>query len=572
MNHLRSGHLMSGYSIGILALLVFVGACGHSTAVGKLRFKNRAPVWKVNDRKDVAKKPADHRFPEKLYFFDVVFFDRIDNYMAFDAPRRAMNTNSLGEVPDSTWFTNRIGVRDLTLDEIRIGPNEHEVPDFTDKLTITSSKVGGGSAGFIARDGRGDKYVIKFDEPHAPVTESATDVAVQRLLWACGYNVPENSIIYFKRDHLVLAEDATVKDVFGNERKMTEADLDKQLGRSYRHPDGRYRALASKYLSGIPIGGFPQEGVRKDDPNDIIPHQHRRDVRGLFIIFGWVQQTDAKEDNTLDMWVEGEDGRHYVKHYLVDFGKSFGTSALIVKRPGDGHVENVDFEYIFLSLPAFGLWKRPYEDTFLPGLQGLGMFDATHFYPASWKSHAPYRPFDFVDRYDMYWAAKIIMRFTAAQIRAAVEQGKFEDPRAVDYLVETLVARQRKSARFAFGRVNPLDRFELLSPLEGGGGHRLCFDDLLSSYRLEPGIGAVTEYRAQSFDFAGKSLGWRAKAAPGEQKSACVSGFQPSSSNGSYTIIRLDTSRAARELEPVEVHLATDPDTGSLRIIGINRR
>jgi len=561
-----------GARLSLLALSATAAAltaCAHRGPVGTVRFENQPPVTRVNDRKDVPDEPANHPFPEKLYFFDAVFYDRVDNYMELEEPRRALNVNSLDEVPDSTWFTNRIGARDVTPEELRLGPNEFAGPDLSQQLTVTGSKVGGGSAGFVIQDARGDRYIIKFDEPHAPITESATDVAVQRLLWACGYNVPENGIIYFQRDDLVLADGAAVKDVFGNKRPMTEADIDEELAGSYCSKDGEYRALASKLLPGVPIGGFVQEGVRADDPNDTIPHEHRREVRGLYLIFGWVQQTDAKEDNTLDMWVEGTDGRHYVRHYLVDFGKSFGTSGLVVKRPGDGHVENVDFEYILRSLPALGLWKRPYEGTRTPGIQGLGMFDAEHFSPGQWKSHAPYRPFDFVDAYDLYWAAKILVEFTTEHIRIAIEQGRFEDPRAVDYLVETMVARQRKAVKFAFEQVNPLDDFVLTRTADG---YQLCFDDLLVKHALSPGTGAVSRYAATTYDYAGVPTGWSAAADAGDAQTACVQGLVPSGGTDNYTIVRMDTMRIDQRLKPVEVHLATDPATGELRIIGLNRR
>ena len=256
---------------------------------------------------------------------------------------------------------------------------------------------------------------------------------------------------------------------------------------------------------------------------------------------------------------------------MVDFGKSFGTSALIVKRPGDGHVENLDFEYIFKSLPAFGLWRRPYEGTANPGIQGLGMFDAEHFRPDIWKSHAPYRPFDFADKYDMYWAAKIVMRFTPEQIRVALEQGRFEDSRAVEYLVKVLVERQKKSGRFAFSQVNPLDNFEVIQG-DDGQSYNLCFDDLLVSYELDPAAGSQTSYKARSFDFEGKELGWNVDARSGQNHIACVEGFAPGSARDNYTIIRLETQRGGEALDPVEVHLATDPQVNQLRVIGVDRR
>jgi hypothetical protein len=42
---------------------------------------------------------------------------------------RAANVNTLDEVPDSTWFSNRIGRRAMTIDEIVRGPNAAETPN-----------------------------------------------------------------------------------------------------------------------------------------------------------------------------------------------------------------------------------------------------------------------------------------------------------------------------------------------------------------------------------------------------------------------------------------------------------
>ena len=36
--------------------------------------------------------------------------------------RRAQNLNTIDEVPDSSWFTNRVGTRPLTIDELVRGP------------------------------------------------------------------------------------------------------------------------------------------------------------------------------------------------------------------------------------------------------------------------------------------------------------------------------------------------------------------------------------------------------------------------------------------------------------------
>jgi len=164
------------------SLAVLGSACAAPAEVGAMRFANQAPVWKVNDRADVPVKPAEREFPRLLYFFDAFFFRALTDAMEMPAPRRAMNINALGEVPDSTWFTNRIGVRDLTASEIARGPNASGGPDPSGPWRVTGSKVGGRSVGFIMKDPRGIKYIVKFDEAGIPVVETATDVVLQRLL------------------------------------------------------------------------------------------------------------------------------------------------------------------------------------------------------------------------------------------------------------------------------------------------------------------------------------------------------------------------------------------------------
>jgi hypothetical protein len=551
------------------ALAAALGCASHAgSAVSGARFANRPAVWRVDDRADVPRPPAQRPFAEKIYFFDAYVYDPVAHRLRLPGPRHALDVNALDEVPDSSWFENRIGRHDLTPDDIRRGPNQIEADART--WTVIQSKTVGGSAGFICLDGRGDRYVLKLDELHAPVSESATDVVVQRLMWAIGYHVPENSVLYLRADQFVRDAKAVVKDEFGNERPMTDRDIAAALARGYRKPDGTYRMLASKYLPGKPLGGWAQRGLRPDDPNDRIPHEHMRAVRALYLFFAWLQQTDVKEDNTLDMWTEDAATRtHYVKHYLVDFGKSLGMSAWIVPRPGDGHQQNIDYGYLLRGLLSFGLWVRPYEGTLTPGIQGVGMFDAEHYDPLRWQPHANYVPLYFVDDRDLLWAAKILMRFTPAHIRAAVEQGRYEDPRAVDYLTEVLIERQRMTARAVMLRTAALDRFTVASTQ---GGTTLCFDDLLVAHDLQPGARATTGYAATAFSYSGQRLAWTENAVPGADRTACIVGIPAGSARDGYTIVRLSTERAGQQLAPVEVHLATDPHTGQRRVIGIHRQ
>jgi len=66
------------------------------------------------------------------------------------------------------------------------------------------------------------------------------------------------------------------------------------------------------------VGPFRYEGTRSDDPNDIVPHEARRDLRGLFVFCAWLNHTDAKAANSLNALVQ-EDGVTFIRHYLIDF-------------------------------------------------------------------------------------------------------------------------------------------------------------------------------------------------------------------------------------------------------------
>ena len=77
---------------------------------------------------------------------------------------------------------------------------------------------------------------------------------------------------------------------------------------------------------GRPVGGFRYYGTRPDDPNDVVPHEHRRELRALKVFGAWTNLVDMKAGNTLDAVVT-ENGRSVVRHYLQDVGSTFGTGA-----------------------------------------------------------------------------------------------------------------------------------------------------------------------------------------------------------------------------------------------------
>ena len=182
--------------------------------------------------------------------------------MELPPPRRALGVNALDDVPDSTWFTNRIGVRDLTIDELRTGPNQVGSPELHRPWTVHATKPGAPELGLLITDARGIKFLLKFDLPGHPEEETAAQVIVGKLLWACGYHVTDDYVVTFAPGDLVLARDAVVEDVFGDKRPLGRAELDDLLRGTPAAPGGALRAMASRWLPGKLLGGTGEQTRR----------------------------------------------------------------------------------------------------------------------------------------------------------------------------------------------------------------------------------------------------------------------------------------------------------------------
>lgn len=545
-------------------LLVLASCASATTTVPDVRFANAPPARVVNDRRNVPKPPEEVPFVRWLYHFDGQFHRRITRGLELPRPQRAQGINALDEVPDSTWFTNRIGVRPVSPEEIAAAPGGVGSPEPYTPWTIISTKVGGVTVGFIIKDSRGKKFLLKFDPRGLPEAETANQVIVGKLFWAFGLNVTEDYVVHVNKRDLVLAPDAVIKDQLGGERPLTQRELEARLATIDTESDGTLRALASAWLEGKPLGGHAPEGVRPDDPNDRIPHELRRDLRGLYALFAWLDHTDVHGANMLDMWVQdpADPKTHYVKHYWVDYGTALGFAAEKNHEPRVGYEWYLDEGEILNSLLSFGAYVRPWEDRADNPLRGVGLYEIDLYDPGTWKASSPaYLPIYVSDRIDNFWASKIIMKFTRDHIRAAVDAGRLSDPRSAEWLTNAIIARQRKTARYWFERVNPLDEFTI-------DGDTLCFKDLSIAYAFA--TAPSTSYRLERFDRAGKSLGPPGRFAANAGGVTCTQVSLASTGDG-YTIFRYTTERPGFT-GSTQVHVARDPATGTPRVIGIYRQ
>jgi hypothetical protein len=396
---------------------------------------------------------------------------------ATGSPKQASNVNTLDEVPDSSWYINRHALRHMTVDQLVRGPNRGDPPDFS-HATITKAKLEGVTPGLQLVDSKGTSYLIKFDNKDYPELQSGAEVISTKILYAAGYNVPENYITYLDPEKLEIkpgVEIGTAK----NKHPFTGDDLKRMLENAARRSDGSYRVLASKILAGVPKGPFAYVGMRSDDPNDIIPHEHRRELRGLRVIASWINHWDIKEMNTLDMYVD-EGGRKFLHHFLIDFGSSLGGG----KSPTEyfhGHEYAFDSSSIFKEIFTLGLYVSADEKSAPIVSPEVGLFSAAAFDPGGWKPSFHVLPFDNMTQEDAFWATRIVLSFTEDELRSIVKTAQYSDPKAEEYILRTLVERQRRIAGYWLKDVNPLANF---SVDDSQGNAALSFTDLMEDHDL----------------------------------------------------------------------------------------
>jgi len=390
------------------------------------------------------------------------------------APQPALDVNTLGEVPDSSWYTNRHAFHPMSIADLQRGPGNSTPPDPNGAWRITAAKSNGITPGFVIEDGQRNRYLLKFDPPLHPEMCSAADVIGSKLFYALGYNTPENYIVHFRRKQLEIAEGVVYRDPSGKKVPLTEHMVDELLQSQPNLADGTYRALASRWLDGKVVGPFDYRGTRSDDPNDTIPHENRRVLRGLAVFSAWVNHHDTSQINTMDVLVT-ENGRQYIKHHLIDFGSILGSRGDGPKEPWIGHQNTISHGEAVARAASLGLYVPRWDRSDYPALRGVGLFDAWSFDPLQWKPEVSNPAFLMMDKADAFWAAKQVAAFTDDEIRAIVETGRLSDPRAVAWITNCLIKRRDKIAGAWLSKVLALDRFRIADG-------RLVFDDLSARY------------------------------------------------------------------------------------------
>lgn len=450
------------------------------------------PIWQDPDMQPV----------EKPLFRPVSpTVDALENYFRpeGDLPQlRAQNDNTIGAVPDSSWFSNRLGKYELDIATLRNGGLGALSLDTEGNLTVLGAALVGSAEVLIVQDRNQRTFQLLFDRQGYPNLATAAHIITSKFLYAAGYNVFPTCLALIDREQLVLSPGATVRLLGGKKKPLNNQFVSFLLEQSSSLGEGRFRVAASLLPAGSQIGGFKFSGTRPDDPNDIFPHENRRELRGLKVFASWLNHYAVSSVNTLDLYLPRNE-RGHVRHFLIDFSTSLGSGLDELDRisPKDSRAGN---EYAFLGNLkstlktglSLGIWQRPWLkiDDPVEEYPEVGRIASDYFKPEKWRPNYPNLAFRRMLTSDAFWAVKILSRFTDQTVRAIVEEGRFSDPDATDFLTSVLIGRRERILQHYLRQINPLDRFRI----EGG---RLLFANLGE----EHGVGRVQGYEFQWYDF-----------------------------------------------------------------------
>jgi len=545
---------------------VLAAGCG-----GGLRtFPIEDPTWVDPDKRSFNQEPEE--------YFSSFFWDGADNmvfrpfakFWKVDPAGEAPNVNSMDEVPDSAWFTNRIGRRKMSLEEAAKGPCYGKPPlDPAGPWTVTGAKPNGANPGFPIKDRLGRRFMVKFDGVVQGPRATSADVVGSKIYHAAGFEAPCNQVVLFDRSILSISPKAKAKNHKGEKVPVTEKDLDTVFSKAIRLPDGRYRGSSSLFVRGKPIGPFRYEETRDDDPNDVIPHEDRRDLRGSKILAAWTNHFDSREQNSLDAWIETSEGSGYIQHYFIDWGDCFGSvwePPMMGRRVG--HSNYMSPGHIMADWLSFGLITRPWDtNRFGPTKAVLGYYDVDNFEPAEYHPGYPNPAMLRMTERDGAWMARILARITPAHVHAMLGEAKIQDPAIFAELERVVLGRRVKLLARYLTRVSPLTDPEVI--VTGGGKAELCMEDLaVTANVVSP---QHRSYRARAW----VTTDLEAAPVPNVRTPSLVCAQLPAAPGASeatpqYVIVDVFAQTGSEDRVPARVHLYHLGGT-NYRVVGLQR-
>ena len=221
---------------------------------------------------------------------------------------------------------------------------------------------------------------------------------------------------------------ATILRPTGKRTPFTRGDIEAMLERIARRPDGTYRVVAGRLIPGKILGRYRYQGTRPDDPNDVVPHEHRRELRALRVFGAWTNVTDFKAANTLDTLLS-ENG-HDRQTLSSGRGLDASACATICTNGISAGSTSIRADRPWQRLFSFGFALSPWQTVDYVEYPSIGKFEGDVSIRGTWRPQTPTNAYMEMRDDDAFWAARRVAAFTDDMIRAVVHTGEFSDPAA----------------------------------------------------------------------------------------------------------------------------------------------
>lgn len=347
---------------------------------------------------------------------------------------------------------------------------------------------------------------------------------------------------------------------------MLPADFQRVLDRTEPLPDGRYLAVASRFVPGIPKGPFYFDGTRREDPNDWYHHEFRRELRGLLVVSSWLNHVDMRFANTMDAYVEPG----YLRHYLIDFAASLGSGTIRPHNAREGAEYNFDLWRTMGRMFTLGFYREDWEGADQSIIDpSIGWLRGADFSPGDWTPNWPNEAFASVTSADAYWAAKIVGAFEPEHIRAAVAAGRLPNQFATDTLTTILETRRDLLVEYWYSKVSPVENARVTETRED----RIVieFEDYGILDRVWTGDSTVYRWRMEEDGSEGSVTGESA-AVPGEHRQVLAVPLPGDHNPERLLELSVQIVRASMSHEPpfATVYLRRDPTRPDYQVVGLS--
>jgi hypothetical protein len=449
------------------------------------------------------------------------------------------DVNALDEVPRSSW---------LSPDEVESDADAAETPAPPFRLLAAPAVTR--EDALAVMDARGRRFELWRDPADRPEMSTGAAVAASQLLRDLGYFTPGVWAVDVVRDDFVLHDAADEAAVLALFRKGPPAAR------------GAFRIAATRWPIGVDLGPTPAEGKRDDDPNDRVPHQNRRTLRALQLVFGWLGMTEADASVLRDAYV-GAPGRGHAVHYIAGMGGALGADAVVRPHGRRDRDEDADLSSrnVWITLGTLGLYQ-PKPHLTPQRWPSIGEYRET-WSPGAFQTSPPLAAIDRAVPADTYWAAKRIARVSTTAVVRALDAGHYHDDSARALLGERVRERQALAVQWGFAQVTPCE-VDRLDPATKTSRALLVLRDEAVALGVVA-ASTTTVYRINLVDETGNLIAepLRMRMTGGALFPVLLPADLPP-----YVVLRVTVTRGGkRSPRPMEVHLVHQGE--ALRVVGV---